>query len=359
MSALFINARFLTQPLTGVQRYGREVLRQWDELGIPDREVVCALPPGAEELPVYGQLRLERCGRLRGNLWEQVDLPRFGRGRLLFAPANIGPFVYRPQVVTIHDLSVFDIPQAYTWSFRLKYQLTFMRLSHSALRVMTMAQFSKAKLVQRFGLAPEKIEVIPLGCEHILRCAPDEGVFARCQIPLDKPFVLAVGSNSPHKNIGALIEAVRPLGEKDFNLVIAGGTFGTVFKAQALELPKNVLRIGYVSDGELRALYQRAALFVFPSLYKGFGIPPLEAMICGCPVACAQAASMPEVCGPAAVYFDPRSAPDIAEKVSELLRSPARLDALRQLGLGRAAGFTWEATARKAWQVLRQQLDRV
>ncbi len=352
-----INGRFLTQPATGVQRYAYELVRAWDEmLGEgeidPGRYAIELLAPRLESsAPSLECIPVRQVGRLAGNLWEQIDLPWSARGHLLFDPCNIGPVIKPGQAVTLHDASIFAVPDSYSLGFRSKYRLVLSILARTARVILTDSFFSKNELVRYCHVDQRRVQVVPLGCDHITRAQPDEGVFQKNKIG-QKPFLLAVGSNAPHKNLGRLCQAVNLLRDSNLELVIAGGTFTRVFQATGLAQSEKIKPLDYVSEGELKALYQRATALVFPSLYEGFGLPPLEAMACGCPVMVARTAALPEVCGDAALYFNPESAQDLADKIALFVPDAGLQANLRALGLLRAAKYTWRDTARRTWDIL-------
>lgn len=350
VKTIYINGRFLAQPLTGVQRYSHELVRAWDELldcGEIDRhayELVVLAPKSAPAQNPWRHVRLVQAGRFDGNLWEQIDLPWLARGGLLFSPGNIGPYFHPNQAVTLHDASVFAVPEAYSRLFRWKYRLIMRRMGRIARQIFTVSEFSRGELSRYLNIPPERITVVYPGKEHILRVEPDERILDRYGLR-DRPFLFAVSSNSPHKNFATLLAAIRQMGDQEFKFVIAGGTFARVFQATGMEeLPANVIRVGYVSDGELRALYEHAQAFVFPSLYEGFGLPPLEAMACGCPVICSNAASLPEVCGDAAVYFEPQDVETLVHQINQLFCNSFSRDFLLRRGIDRANCFSWKRT---------------
>ncbi len=354
---LLINGRFLEQPITGVQRYSREVLcalDNWLATGWIDNEryqLICLASRAAHDVPNWKRIRLETVGRHTGNLWEQLDLPLAACGRQCFSPANVGPYFLPGQVVTIHDASVFAFPQAYSLPFRWKHRILFCHLGKTARTILTDSEFSKHELVRWCGIPPAKIQIIPLGREHILRVPSDPGVFERLRIG-SRPYFMCVGSNSPHKNFGVVLEALARLEQRNFEVIIVGGNFDRVFQSQAYPLPENARRVGYLQDSELRALYQRAAGFIFPSSYEGFGLPLLEAMTCGCPVICSRAASLPEVGGDAVLYFDPADAGELASQMERLAADPALQAELREKGTSRAEQFSWTGTAKAVWEVI-------
>ncbi|MGN4075557.1 glycosyltransferase, partial [Burkholderia gladioli] len=162
------------------------------------------------------------------------------------------------------------------------------------------------------------------------------------------------------KNLARVMAAIEQLdGGHDWQFVVVGGCDLRVFNAKAKSryeashtLSPHVVPAGFVSDGELKALYEHAACFLFPSLYEGFGLPPLEAMLCGCPVIASREAALPEVCGDAAMYCEARSVDDIAEKLTVMMTDPALRDALRASGRARARRFRWEVSARRLREVL-------
>ena len=352
----FINARFLTQAITGVQRYAIEMVKAWDamlESGELDRNKVrmVLLTPRRELLDLHlRHIRIEPVGRLGGQLWEQIELPLHAAGHFLINLCNAAPLLKRRQTVTIHDASVYAFPQAYSLRFRSWYKFMHTVLGKSAAGILTDSDFSQAELVRYCGIRTQKIRRIYLGCEHILAVPADAGIISRNG--LDKvQFVLAVSSMSPHKNFQAIVNAIKLI-DTHTRIVIAGGLNSRVFSQAGAPLPGNVTHLGYVSDAELRSLYEHAACFVYPSFYEGFGLPPLEAMACGCPVIVAHAASLPEVCGDAALFCDPYDAADIAEKIERLMGDEALRDSLRRKALARAGQFSWAGCARRTWAAI-------
>lgn len=352
---IFINGRFLTQPVTGVQRYAREVVLALDDLLAageidPGRHpFVLVSPAGADDLPGLKHITLRSEGSLRGQAWEQLVLPALSRRGWLLSLCNVGPLLKRRHIVTIHDASVFAYPKAYSFGFRSWYQFALPALGHTAVRILTDSHFSESELIKYCGMSPDKIVVVPLGVDHMSRLRPDYNVFQKHHLG-ERPYILAVGSLSPHKNFMRLAQAFNLFQNEDVDIVVAGGANSKVFNNSRLSSSQaNVHFIGYVSDSELCALYERAHCFVYPSLYEGFGLPPLEAMSCGCPVIVSDAASLKEVCGAAALYCDPTSHEDIAAKISLLLADAGLRGKLCKTGRMWAARFRWIDTARAIW----------
>ena len=350
MKQIFINGRFLTQPLTGVQRYAHELLRTWDMLN-PDAELVCLAPPEEFLRPAWKNISLQVIGRSRGNAWEQVDLPLWLKGRFLFSPANFGPVFYSNQAVTVHDASVFAVPQAYSLGFKLKYRIGLPMLVRRAKLLLTDSRFSQKELARFLNISPGRLQVVPLGGDHLQSIQADEGILDRHGLR-GQPFILMVASRSPHKNVGRLLEAVNRLEPGTMRFVLVGGKNQSVFREDVSITHPAIILLGYVNDTELKALYQYASGFIFPSLYEGFGLPVLEALNCGCPVLSSRAASLPEVGGDAVLYFDPLDVDNITATLEHFLENTSSLNDLRQRGRAQAGRFTWEKTARLTLDLL-------
>jgi glycosyltransferase involved in cell wall biosynthesis len=357
MQTVYINGRFLTQRISGVQRYALEALLALDrrlQEGREDADLrwVVLAPPGTRPPPLRA-IEFRHAGRLRGNAWEQLSLPWLTRGQLLFSFSATGPLLKSRQVVTIHDAAVYAVPQAFSWRFRAWYKLLLGQLGPRLPLILTVSDFSRAEVARHFRCPEAKLRVTSEGWQHITQQAADPGVLAKHGLT-SKRYVLAVSNLTPNKNFGLIVKAVEQLHlrvqaqgqQPDFDVVVAGGVDARVFRGASLpELP--FLRcVGYVSDAELRALYEHAALFVYPSLYEGFGIPAIEAMACGCPVIASNAGSLPEVCGPAARYVSPHDAAELTRVISELMADPAERERMTEAGQRWAARYTWDESAR-------------
>ena len=348
MPELFLNGRFVLQRTTGVQRVAREVAAALDrrlEAGQPTPPCTLLLPPAART-PAFSRLGIQTVpGPRHAHLWEQWALPRAARGGLLVNLAGAAPALsVGPQACLFHDAAVFDHPEAYAPAFAHWYRWLFRRHARIGSRLLTVSAFARQRLALALAVPEERFAIVPLSADHLTQVAPDMSVLTSNGLT-DRPFLLAVGSANPTKRLVALVRAWAGLARHDARLVIAGGSRPQVFASSERPSVAGVVELGPVGDPELKALYGAAAGLVFPSVYEGFGLPPLEAMACGCPVAASSAASVPEVCGDAALMFDPMDESALAEAMSALLDDAALRDHLRERGAARAAAFRWDDSA--------------
>jgi glycosyltransferase involved in cell wall biosynthesis len=346
---VYINGRFLTQPVTGVQRFALELLHALDEYLTEhaslrqEYKFICLVPANCqdESLPHWKNIAIERPGNLNGNLWEQIELPLFARKGLLLSLCNTGPVLHFNQIVVFHDASVFAVPQAYTIPFVIKYRLIMGILARTARQILTVSQFSRLELAKYLRIGSEKISLIPEGCEHILQLDPDYSIIEKYGLE-QKPFILILGSASLHKNVAGVVKAIRRFPGVEISLVVAGGEYSRVFKPVEGIEAEHIIRLGYVNDSELRALYEHALCLVFPSFYEGFGLPPLEAMSCGCLVISSNQACLPEIYRDAALYFDPTSEEEIQKSIKEVMANPALRELFREKGFSLVKQYTWK-----------------
>jgi glycosyltransferase involved in cell wall biosynthesis len=349
-----INGRFLTRPLSGVDRFAQELLRAW--LPGQPRTARVLIPPAptsamaADSAAALG-IGSEVVGRFGGHLWEQFDLPRYCRDDMLLNLCSTGPLLQRRQLIVLHDANTMANPWIFGLAYRSWYRLLFAGLMRRAQLVATVSRFSASELMRHVGgRAAAQIEIIYESGEHVLRAASDRAILERLGL-VDRPYVLAVGNHSPNKNFAGVIKAATLLENEDVKVVAAGGGNSRVFAAADLSGP-NLVLAGYVTDGELRALYEHALCFVYPSFYEGFGIPPLEAMHCGCPVVVSNTSAIPEICGEAALYCDPADPADIARQIRRVINSTALRSELRQAGQLRTRQFTWARAAQQLEEIL-------
>jgi glycosyltransferase involved in cell wall biosynthesis len=323
----------------GSETYVRELLRALGRVGVHDyRAVVPPLAPDAADgLPAvvateYGTARtiprrlaaMTIAAARPGPLRRHVD-----EASVVHYPLTIElPPTDLPKVVTLHDVQHLDLPGMFPRLERAFRAGFWHRALRRADRIVAISAFVRDSVVEKLQVDPAKVRVIPQGLDHDRLRPPHEGE--------REPFLLYPARGWPHKNHARLFDAFSLLRRErpELRLVLTGDAFR--------DLPDGVDSRGRVSPDELTSLFQRASALVFPSLYEGFGLPPLEAMACGCPVACSNAAALPETVGDAARLFDPRDPQAIADAVRDVLHSP---ETWAERGVRRAEGFSWEATA--------------
>lgn len=351
MRVFYLNGKFTAQRTTGVQRVAAHLVQALDGLAPPGRWILLCPPQGSTPLLKHLEVRPVGPAGLPLHLWEQAVLPWSARDGWLLNLAGAAPALARRQSVLMHDAAVFDHPEAYTRAFGAWYRWLFRHLARGGVGLMTVSAFSRERLAAALGVPPERFTVLHNGADHLATVVPDERVLDQHGLR-GVPFLLAVGSANPTKNLGRLLAAFATLPQGPLKLVIVGGGNGRVFAGAEGTDPPGVLRTGPLGDAALVALYRAARALVFPSLYEGFGLPPVEAMACGCPVATARAAAMPEVCGDAALYFDPLDTSALAQVLVRLGTDEGLRQQLREAGHGRARAFCWAASGRRLLQAL-------
>jgi glycosyltransferase involved in cell wall biosynthesis len=290
---------------------------------------------------------------------EQVETPRMLRelrADLYHGLGFVAPLrAPCPTIVTVHDLSFVTQPRAHKWFNRTYLSLATARSCRRAARVIAVSVWTKRDVERRFSVAADKIDAIPHGVdhEHFKPLPPAEIAAFRAQHGIGDHAIFFLGSLEPRKNLPALIEAFSILDSRfsilDFQLFIGGSPgwkYDDIFKRiQSLGLGDRVKLLGRVSDEELPKWYGACAVFAYPSLYEGFGLPVLEAMACGAPVVTSNVTSLPEVVGDAGIMIEPTDAKALADALSRVLNDDALHATMRSKGIARAAQFTWRRTA--------------
>lgn len=339
-SSLAINARVTAFAMGGQQRVAHEIMKRLH---------------GGEAIQPARPL-----GGLKGHAWEQAVLPLRAAGRVLWSPSATGPLLYHKQVVTVHDTAFFDVPEYFAPSFVKLYQALVPRLVRRVAKVVTVSEFSRRQIAARTGLAAETIDVIPNGvASHF--CPYDAPTILSTRAALDLPerYVLVQATSDKRKNLARSLDAWRQIASSlpdDLHLVVSGNlsrahVFGDASDIN-LEGPR-IKVIGYVPEEHMGPLMAGAELFLFASLYEGFGLPVLEAMASGTPVITGNTTSLPEVAGDAALQVDPRSCDAIARAILEVVQRPLLAQTLKTRGFARAKGFTWDAAAERYTAIFR------
>lgn len=344
VSNVCVNSRVLAGHTTGVQRHLLEVLKRFPES-------IQTISPSSHVRGVVG------------HGWEQFVLPRRIRGRVLWSPANTGPLSVGRQVLTIHDIAPLDHPEWFSPRFAQWYGYLLPKLVRRVSVVLVVSEFTKDRVRDRLKVTDDRIQVVSCGVGeryHELDSSlgswtPDD--FGLGEFPGER-YVLSLSSLEPRKNISRLLIAwERICGEVDERLwlVISGARgSGLVFKnaPEFEKLPPRVFLAGYVADENLPFLYANAQALIYPSLYEGFGLPPLEAMAVGTPVIAGNVASLPEVVGDAGILVDPLDVDALADGIIRMVKSGSLRAELSERARTRAQAFSWQRTADTTWRCL-------
>ncbi len=296
--------------------------------------------------------------------WEQVLAPlwlRWNQADLFHGTLNVVPFACPvPSVVTIHDLAFIRFPQTFR-AYNRTYLDFATRVSvRRAVRILVVSEHTRQEVVGLLGVPSERVVVTPNAARDHFR-PPDPPVLAafRTRHSLPERFILYVGTLEPRKNLTTLLEAYSQVVRDDPVPLLIGGGKGWMYqpvfeRLEALGLRDHVHFVGYIDEQELPLWYAAARMFVFPSLYEGFGMPPLEAMACGTPVITSNTSSLPEVVGDAGLLVPPTDASAMATAILRLLHDDALYSYLREQGLRRARHFSWRTSAEKTLMTYEQ-----
>ncbi len=364
-----IDGRYIQDHFPGIGRYTYNLVRALATLGESDEWLVVTNPRLANtrydfsDLAAHPGVRLASCDVGTFSLREQTALPRMVARlgvSLLHSPYYVKPYCLpMPSVLTYYDVIGLVYPHSLPSA---QARALFRLLSRLALagadKVILLSESARRDVMRHFRVAQARTVVIHPAADPQFQPQPAPAVErVRQKYGLDGPYTLYVGINKPHKNVETLVEAwarAKPYGV----LVLAGREDPRYPQARqrvaALGLEHYVRFLGDVPEADLPALYTGAALFAFPSLYEGFGLPVLEAMACGVPVVSSNAASLPEVVGDAGPLLPPTDVGAWAETLARLLADPATLDAMRGRSRARAAQFSWEKAARETLAVYRE-----
>lgn len=371
-----INAHLLAHTRSfrraGVSHYIEQLLQHLARVDSTNRYSIYTtrgLEAEALGLPAHFAVRSSHLPTINPRIripWEQFLAPlllRMSGAELFHGTLNVIPLACPiPSVVTIHDLAFIRFPGTFRAYNRTYLDLATRTSVRRAARILAVSEHTRREVIGLLGVPPERVAVTYNAARAHFR-PPDPAVLAhfRTRHNLPETFVLYVGTLEPRKNLTTLLEAYgQVVRERRVPLLIGGGKgwlYQPVFeRLEALGLREHVHFVGYIEEQELPLWYAAATLFVFPSLYEGFGMPPLEAMACGTPVVTSNSASLPEVVGDAGLLVSPTDVEALAAAIVRLLHDPDLHAELRQRGLQRAHHFSWRKTAERTLAVYEQTL---
>jgi glycosyltransferase involved in cell wall biosynthesis len=360
-----INGRFLAAKRTGVQRAAYNLIRslvtvdRTNEYVLFTSEDQLTNPDWQYENVTVVPSRIREGENIRNHIWEQFTLPKLAKKYkvdLLHSPANLAPILYKGKsVVHIHDLCFVVNPQWYSFSFRTLYNLVIPRLARRAAKVITNSNNSRNDLLQYCNLEADRVSQVYWAVDDMFLHSLKEGGDTQ-SVGLED-YILYVGSLEPRKNIGTLLEAYEQMRSSNphikTKLVLIGGE-SHVFADVRLKVKNYVEDVyfkGFVNDKMLLSFYKNARLFVYPSLYEGFGLPPLEAMATGVPVVTSITSSIPEVVGDSALMVSPYDTRQLSETMTRALTDEELRKVMISRGLEQVQKFNWYRVARNTLAV--------
>ncbi|BEO03267.1 glycosyltransferase family 4 protein [Serratia marcescens] len=341
---IYVNGRFLTQEVTGVQRFAIQTLLNLIKVR-DDIVVLCPRStPDNESTRVFN---IKRIGWLSGHLWEQTELFFFmaKSGNILLNFCNTAPVFFFNNIIVHHDITYRVYPKSYSVGFRFFYRILSPWILKKGKKIITVSDFSRGEIERIYRI--ENVSVVNNAVADIF--------FPRKNVKKNNPYILCVSSPSVHKNFKLIIDNFLKINVNlGLELRIVGasnGNFSTVIHS-SVSKSSFIKYHGRVTDDELAALYSGAFAFVFPSLYEGFGIPLLEAQSCGCPVLASDAASMPEVLKDSALYFSPTCSESLISQIEKLYYDDGLRVSLIKRGFENVKRFNWMDSAIKINNIL-------
>ncbi|NHC07548.1 glycosyltransferase family 4 protein [Azonexus fungiphilus] len=356
MKSVVINGRFLTRPLTGVERFATEIVNALDKLPIFDGvkyEIV--VPEGAVfSVPSLKNIDIVQYGRGNGHFWEQFYLRRYARSKdVLLNLCNTGPVFFKKSVICIHDAHVWLVPDNFSLMFRLLYKITLPIHSFFSLGWVTVSNYSHEQLINH-GLSNSKFKgVVHNGVEHI-----DALKNNSCTNKDSKKYFFALGSASKNKNI-EILKCLDPvLTKNNLKLFISGGGNNLVFSKNNFQDSSDCIEwLGRLNDSDMVSTMQNSIAFLFPSYFEGFGIPPVEAMRCGVPVIASNTSAMPEILQDAAIYCSPFSGEEWCKAVELLINDDSMRSKLVEKGVEVSSKYAWSNSAKILHQIIKEALN--
>lgn len=369
---IVINGLQYKQKSSGIGVMIRELFGAYSRL--TERKCQVFMPKDAPEMPLSEVSEEVRLGFAYGASLRRMFFQTFGLGgyckeTVLLTTDSKVPFRLPKSCVVlplITDLALYRLSETYKLSRVLWWRLQYRYLCWRADRFLAVSEFTKREMAAILHIATEKIEVVPCACGRQFQPVRDEKKLAavRKKYGLPERFVLFVGNFNPRKNLERLIQSfdmLKEQGDVVQNLVIAGEQGWKFNKTNALAEIKhkgNIHFCGFVADEDMPTLYSAADLFVFPTLYEGFGIPVLEAQSCGTPVLTSNCSSLPEVAGSGAVYVEPYSVASIAEGMKRVLRDENLRQEMISLGLANVKRFSWESSAERLQEIVEEEIAK-
>lgn len=345
MKKYAFNGYLFSQRQTGVMRYAKELLLALDVM-CKKGEFCLVIPNCAENIPVLCNIDVVKIGNIKGNLWEQISFPIYCKKKS-FVPVNFNntcPLIY-PGIIAIHDIAYKLHPEfgssLHGKISNLYHKIIFKLVSYLKTPIITVSHFSKYSLIDVYKINPRRIHIIQNSYNHFEKIKCDYSILEKLQI-CEYDYYFSLGSISRMKNTRWIVEVAKRNPEQVF--IISGARSSNENNDYVSENIHNIIFTGYISDEEIKALMSKCKAFIYPSIYDGFGIPPMEALSVGARVICSNAACLPEIYQGSVNYIDPY---DYNVNLNELLLEPV---ADPDLILKK---YSWAKSASKLYEMLK------
>lgn len=338
MRKYVINGKFMADNMMGIVRYAREMTKALDNILEQNFDVTLLLPPNAKDIPAFNKIRVEFFGQHTGIKWEQIDLRKYikqHQDRICINFCNVTPLFIKPGITVIHDIMYKVNPSHYTTLrnrlSRYWHIFQYWYVMRHEKMILTVSRYSKNDIERYFPKACGKVKVVPNAWQHVLSYQESTDWQERYPFLKEDEYYFSLATLSKSKNGKWIIELAKHNPERVYAIA------GAYYETEKLEIPKNVYMLGFISDEDICALIRHCRAFIYPSLYEGFGLPPLEALALGAEVISSNAASLPEVLGKSVHYISPM---DANVNIELLLKNSVEN---RELVL---AKYSWEKSAK-------------
>jgi glycosyltransferase involved in cell wall biosynthesis len=329
-----INGRFLTRRITGVERYGIEILKELDQIIEPEKMVIL-VPSEAKQMPEFKNIKVKSLGILQNRLWEHITFALYAvRNKMVTLNfCNVAPLL-SPGIVCIHDVKFKAKPEFFSKKFIAWYNILFNNATKRSKEIITVSNFSKKEIMKYYNVPVEKVSVIPSSWTHFSNTGYDDDALVKYGVK-NKNYYFSMSSLEPNKNFKWIAEVAKRNPNEIF--AVAGSINNTVFaNGLGFVCPENMKLLGYVSDKEAKSLMRYCKAFLFPTFYEGFGLPPLEALSAGAKaIIISDTEVMHEIYGNNAVYINPNDYDIILE---EHLSEYGSMDSILKK-------YTWKSSA--------------
>lgn len=359
---VIIDARMVTEQLHGIARYTYEIVNYM--LNQKDINISILVNDIEKSKTIFNDKNL-RYIELKSKFLsplEQFELPFVlnkysDKNSLFHSPSFVSsPFIRCNMVMTIHDLNHIRFPQYYTILHKYYYKYIVKSAAKKCGKILTVSNFSKKEIIDWLKCDEDKVIVTYNGIDDKFRIIEEKEILRKAKIKYKLPdkFILYIGNLKPHKNVETLIKSISLI-DSDIKLIINGKPNESLMQIiNEYNLKEKVQFIGYVNDEDLPTLYNLSEMFIFPSLYEGFGLPPLEAMACGCPAIVSNTSSIPEVVGDGAFLVNPNNEKEIANYINTILHNSLIKKDIVSKGLNRVKYFSWEITGKQTKEIYEQ-----